>query len=433
MKFLHSDAGVPHEAYHERSKVLSARVEELKKNAVAPTYSCSESFLKCPDDTLQHKEIAKLVEDKGSDSIKHIFVVGIGGANLATKAVYDALIGFLEPLKNPVRRMIFLDTDDPTTHRALEEYVSAIHSKEECVAIIVSKSGETLETIANAKLITGILERKFGDVSSRIVIVTKKSSPLSKRAKAMKLSCVFIPESISDRFSAFSPVALVPLSFLGIDIPGFLAGARDAREMCLNEKLADNPAALSAAAIDMHADAGVDILDSFFFVPALKTLGEWFRQLVAESLGKDTNRLGVALGKTITPTVSVGTTDLHSMLQLSLSDPRGRFTDFVRAEEYGDHAHTPSKMFEGLIPNTKGKSAQEIVSAIYESVKQSYRSYSMPFTETVLPDVSSRAIGEYMMHKMMTVLLLGALWDVDVFNQPNVEEYKRQARKILGS
>jgi len=433
MKFLYADAGVSHEAYHERSKILSERIEDLKKQVGAPTYSNPESFLKFPDDTFILKKIETLVLGKGGEAVKHIFVVGIGGANLATKAVYDALIGFLEPLKNPVRRMIFLDTDDPSTHQALEEYVASLKTKEECIVIVVSKSGETLETITNAKLITGILERKFGDVSSRVVVVTKESSPLAKRAKETKLSCIFIPEAISDRFSAFSPVALVPLSFLGVDVKGFLLGAHDARETCLHKNLAENPAALCAAAIDVHAECGVQILDSFFFVPALKTLGEWYRQLVAESLGKDTNRLGVALGKTITPTVSVGTTDLHSMLQLSLSDPSGRFTDFVRAEEYGDHAHAPSKIFGEMIPDTKGKSAQDIVSAIYTSVKQSYRSYSMPFTETILPDVSSRSLGEYMMHKMIATLLLGTLWDVDVFNQPNVEEYKRQARKILGA
>lgn len=433
MKFLHSDAGVSHAAYHERSRVLSERIEDLQSKLEASSYTPPESFLKFPDDISMWKEIETLVEEKGGEKVKHIFVVGIGGANLGAKAVYDALVGFLEPLRNPTRRMIFLDTDDPSTHLALEEYISAIETKEECIAIVVSKSGETLETVANAKLLTGILERKFGDVSSRIVVVTKESSPLAKRAKEMKLSCVHVPASISDRFSAFSPIALVPLSFLGIDVKGFLSGARDARAMCLREKITENPAALSASAIDVHAEGGVSILDSFFFVPALKTLGEWYRQLVAESLGKETSRSGVALGKTITPTVSVGTTDLHSVLQLSLSDPRGRFTDFVRAEEYGDRDHTTSKVFGKLIPNTSGKSAQDVVLAIYESVKQSYRSYSMPFTETILKDVSSYSLGEYMMNKMITVLLVGALWDVDVFNQPNVEAYKKQARKILNS
>ena len=127
MKFLHSDASISPEAYHERSKILSERIDELRAKASELAYSSPESFLKFPDDSVIQKEIEKLVTEKGGDSIKHIFVVGIGGANLGAKALYDGLIGFLEPLKDPLRRMIFLDTDDPSIHKALEEYISALN------------------------------------------------------------------------------------------------------------------------------------------------------------------------------------------------------------------------------------------------------------------------------------------------------------------
>ncbi len=431
MKYEHSDDRVPQQAYHQRSKILAGAIEHYQKIKKNSGYSSPECFANFLDDTHLITCIADLAKEKESHKVKHMFVVGIGGANLASKAIYDVLYGHTQSVKQPKQNVVFLDTDDESMHDELREYVESFKSKKEYIVIIVSKSGETLETITNAKLITGILEKKFGSSNDRIIVITKPNSPLAHSAEESAITTVLTPETLSDRFSAFSPICVIPLAFLGVDIEGFLSGARTARDESLNIDIHQNPAALSACSIDFHAEGGARIIDLFYFVPALKTLGEWDRQLIAESLGKNTTRDGVALGKTVTPVVSVGTTDLHSILQLSLSNPLGRFTQFITSDEALSHDPMDTSVFDTLIPTTNAKSTHEIVTAIYESVKQSYRTQKMPHVEVGLSDVSVRSLGEYMMFSMMSTVFVGALWNIDTFTQPMVEAYKTKARDIL--
>ena len=138
----------------------------------------------------------------------------------------------------------------------------------------------------------------------------------------------------------------------------------------------------------------------FLFNPELESLGKWWRQLVAESLGKD--------GKGILPIVSIGTNDLHSTLQLYLDGPKNIYTTFVSA-----------------------KPLPKIVDAILEGVKISYTNHGLPFRHIELGKLDAYDLGVFMQTQMNEVIALAKLMGVDAFNQPAVEEYKKEARLLL--
>ncbi|PIQ66823.1 MAG: hypothetical protein COV95_02045, partial [Candidatus Zambryskibacteria bacterium CG11_big_fil_rev_8_21_14_0_20_40_24] len=150
-----------------------------------------------------------------------------------------------------------------------------------------------------------------------------------------------------------------------------------------------------------------------------------------ESLGKEEKNSGQKIANGFTPTVSVGTTDLHSMLQLYLAGPKETFTQFVFVNENNKTALHNSKILGKLDDNFVGKTPDEISRVIFESVKKSYTDKNLPFAEITFEKLKEREIGAYMAFKMVETVMLGALWNIDVFNQPNVEEYKERARKIL--
>jgi len=288
--------------------------------------------------------------------------------------------------------------------------------------LVISKSGETIETLTNTKIVTSILEEKFKHIDDRIVVLTKENSGLWN-ATPNEVEKISLRENIGDRFSVFSIIGLLPLALAGMDIESFISGAKKSLETCLDPDLESNPAVLSAAHIHNAHIQGMSVRDFFLFVPEMEYVGKWSRQLVAESLGKD--------GKGITPTVSIGTTDLHSMAELYLGGPMDVCTTFVSLEKFPSLKVEQSVVFKNLLAEVNTKDAGEIVNTIYKSYRDSYEKSGGVFSEVVLPDLSEYSIGMYMQFLIIETLLLADLLAVNPFTQPAVEEYKANAKKTL--
>jgi len=424
-----TSARFPREMVSEKLEKFSSQLDLLKSHSETRS-SEPDSFLFLYSEEEIFNLASKLKENNDLERVKIVFLVGIGGANLAFKALYDALWGIGESRKES-KHFIFLDSTDSLSETEADDIINSLSDASEALILIVSKSGTTLETIGNAQLVVGALEKKFGDVSGRIMAVTQKGSPLWQALSETAADLFPTDAALSDRFSAFSTTALVPLSLLDFDIISYLKGAREMRDRCLLAE-SQNPALVSATALHFHYGNSMRILDSFLFSPRLETLGKWYRQLGAESLGKSETLDGNKTDIGFTPTVSIGTTDLHSMLQLYLAGPKNRFTQFVRSKD-GDENHLIDTKSLGSLDDTlAGKSPAEILEAIFGSVKKSYEKEQLPFLEITLETISENELGAYMMFKMMETILLGELLNVNVYNQPNVEEYKKSARHSLG-
>ena len=153
---------------------------------------------------------------------------------------------------------------------------------------------------------------------------------------------------------------------------------------------------------------------------------------MAESLGKEFNKKMETVNIGITPVISIGSTDLHSMAQLYLGGPYDKFTTFLSIENSNSHIKVPTlKEYSKLVYGIQGMSLESVMSAIVDGTKTAFRQGGRPFMEIKLPCKSEYSIGQFLQFKMIETIFLGYLLDVNPFDQPNVENYKEETRKIL--
>lgn len=413
------------------TKRLTPYLGELRKIVKSESYDAPESSIVLPSDISLIDETIKLAKELAGKKLKTLIVVGIGGSNLGTKAVYDALRGFDDGL-NPDRgpKCVFADTVHPEFLASLEDHLKTLKSADEVLVNIVSKSGGTTETVADAEIITDILVKKFGlqKTKSRFVVTTDVGSKLWLLAEAEGIARLGIPSTVGGRYSVLSAVGLFPLAVLGFDVRALSKGATAMRDLCLS---ANGPAIRSAAGAFHLLQKGKTIHDTFVFHPELESLGKWVRQLVGESLGKEKNLDGDTVRTGMTPTVSVGSTDLHSVGQLYLGGPRDKFTTFVWAKHPRRDVRIQKKAMWPLVKGVHGKRGSEILSAIRQGVAAAYDNQKLPFSEISFDTISESEIGAFMQFKMMETMLIGKLLHVNTFDQPNVELYKIETKRIL--
>jgi glucose-6-phosphate isomerase len=237
---------------------------------------------------------------------------------------------------------------------------------------------------------------------------------------------------VGGRYSVFSTVSLFPLCFLDIDCKQLLAGAQNGFAIGTQKTIEINCAALSASIIATHYNRGIIIHDTFLFSVACESLGLWYRQLSAESLGKTCNIKDERVNTGMLPTVSIGSTDLHSVAQLYLAGPHNRFTTFVSVANNASHVMIPDyEEFEPLVAHIQKKPLSVIMNAILEGTHKAYLNDNRPFVCWTLPEKSAFYIGQFMQIKMLEIMYLGFLLDVNPFDQPEVEKYKKETRDIL--
>ena len=202
-----------------------------------------------------------------------------------------------------------------------------------------------------------------------------------------------------------------------------MLGAQDAVKDSTNKSTHINNALTFAAHTFTHYTKGHTIHNTFFFAPELESLGKWYRQLMAESLGKD--------GKGLTPIVSIGSTDLHSMAQLYFGGANNTITNIVTAPSKGT-VRVPKKLvFPGLVENVSGKSLESIMQAISQGTKTTYKKLKRPMVSIELEKLDARELGYYLQTRMIEIMYLAQLLDVNAFDQPMVKSYKKETRGLL--
>lgn len=398
-------------------------------NLLAP-----EASLNIPSDVLTLQMVEDTIQKYKKENLKYIVVVGIGGSNLGTMAIYQALLGTFDAFKRGrIPKILFLDT-------VSEEKILAIvgvlereaKDDQEFVINVVSKSGKTMETIANFEVLYKELSKEFGDISKRVVVTTDVGSPLWEQAEKYGFTRLSTKKNVGGRFSVFSAVGLFPLGLAGVSIHELLEGACIMREKCFNTNPKENPAMTSAIVLNSHYAEEVTIHNSFFFAPELENVGKWYRQLVAESLGKKHDVAGKEVFAGITPIVSIGSTALHSMAQLYFGGPHNKFTTIITIDEKKKVLTLPEGLiFEGIVEGIQGKAVVDIMSAISLSVQKTYKDLSLPFAVVEIPDISAFYLGQYLQYKMMEVMYLAQLMRVNAFDQPSVQRYKKTTHSIL--
>ena len=402
-------------------------------SAASKGYDDDRASINLPYDKDMLSKVRQAVEDKSQLNPEYLIVIGIGGSNLGTMAVQEAVLGKFYNQLDPNVKVLYADTVDSDLVNAIVKMVEPTLERDcNIILNVVSKSGTTTETAANLEVIIDSLRRHRKEYGNYVVVTTDEDSKLWNLALKEGFSVLKIPKKVGGRYSVFSPVGLFPLGLLGIDIERLLDGARSMRDACINVDIEQNLAALGAAIQYQHYKSGKNITDLFLFSNDLESVGKWCRQLIAESLGKEFNKKGERLNVGVTPTVSIGSTDLHSMAQLYLGGPYDKFTTFVRVENNSSQINVPRlEGYSELVSGIQGRSLKDIMDAILEGTKGAFRKGGRPFFEITLPDKSEHSIGQFLQFKMIETIYLAYLLDVNPFDQPNVESYKRETRKIL--
>jgi len=436
MKSIHFDYEnsclVTHETLQSLQEKLQPEIERVDQ-ARAHNYDSDYASINLPFDENLIKTIEATVKETKKHQPTTLVVIGIGGSNLGTMAVLEALRGKFYNEHHEVK-VYFVDTVDTNNIDDIAHLVERELEKGDNIIInVISKSGTTTETIANFEIFLEILKsHRPYNYNDFIVATTDQDSALWKLAEQQEFMRLPVPKNVGGRYSVFSAVGLFPLCFLDIDIETLCAGAQRGLFMSVEKQLSNNPAAISAALIDTHYKRGNIIHDTFLFSVALSNLGAWYRQLSAESVGKAYNREKERINTGVLPTVSIGSTDLHSVAQLYLAGPYNRFTTFVFIGNTTTDLYLPEfPEFESLVPHIQGKSLTVIMDAILEGTKRAYHNDQRPFVSCMIPEKSAYYIGQFMQIKMIEIMYLGYLLNVNPFDQPQVEDYKRETKKIL--
>ncbi len=433
LKLITKDSLVSNDDLRDIKKNLMKEIFRLKNINNEIEYKDPRSSINLPYDHNLLEKINKAIEEKKELNPSYLIVVGIGGSNLGAMAVQEAVLGKLYNQLNPKTKVLYADTVDSDLINDIISIIEpALKNGENVLINGISKSGGTTETVANFEILIDLLKKYKKDYNKYVIVTSDKDSKFWNFAANEGFTTLEIPNEVVGRYSVLSAVGLFPLGIMGINIKNLIQGAKDITQRCIDENIEKNPAAISASLIFMHYKDKKNIHNTFLFSPDMESIGKWYNQLMGESIGKEFNLKDEPVRVGITPTVSIGSTDLHSMVQLYLAGPNDKLTTFVKVRNNKTEIKIPNNEdYSKLVKGIQEKKLQSIMDAIYEGVIKAYRNRKRAFIEIHLDDKTEYSIGQFIQFKMIEIMYLGYLFEINPFNQPNVEEYKTETKIIL--
>ena len=366
-----------------------------------------------------------------------VIVLGIGGSALGTKALLGALRGpgwneWDDEAREYYPRLHVLDNIDPSVVHNLLQRVDPRRA----LVNVISKSGNTAETLAQYLVVRAWLEDALGEAATRHLVFTTDpaSGALREIATRESIATLDVPPSVGGRFSVLSPVGLLPLALVGIDIGALLSGAAQAIDQAAAAELEHNQAALFAGlmwAADTTAGSRIQVLMPYS--DRLREFGSWFCQLWAESLGKKLDRQGTVVHVGPTPLAAVGATDQHSLVQLLMEGPYDKVVSFITVEDPGCDVPIPdSPDLPEAAAYLAGHTLGGLLDAEYQATARALAGAGRMNLTLGLPDLAPATVGELVMFFQLAVGYAGVWYGVDPFDQPGVELGKRLTFAAMG-
>ena len=378
-------------------------------------------------DKEEFEKIKKAAKKIQSDS-DVLVAVGIGGSYLGARAVIEALTNTFNNSLNKEQRkypqVIYAGNNlSPVYINDLIEYLS---DKDVSVNVI-SKSGTTTEPAIAFRVLKEFLEKKYGveEARKRIYVTTDKSRGALKQLSAEENYETFvIPDNVGGRFSVLTAVGLLPIAASGIDIDKLMEGARNAQERYSNPNILENDAYQYAIVRNMLYESGKTIEIFANYEPKLHYITEWWKQLYGESEGKD--------GKGIFPTGVDLTTDLHSMGQYIQDGRRCLLETVLKIKTNTSELkiEEDEQNLDGL-NYLVGKTMGYINNKAMEGTIEAHVSGNVPNILIEIDSLDEESLGELLYFFEKACAISGSLLGVNPFNQPGVEEYKRNMFRLL--
>ncbi len=432
MKFQYKHSSLIEETQFDPLKQqLEPYRKSLQRISQTNGYHEAESSIQLPNDISLLEKIEQTSKRLHSPTLQYVIVIGIGGSNLGAQAVYESIAGSMNLLADRLPKLIFLDTVTDEKMTAVTRVLERLVTKEDFLIISISKSGTTTETIVNTEVLWAFVEEHFGSCEDRFVFITDEGSKLWEVAQSKKMECLSVPKQVGGRFSIFSAVGLLPLHLAGIEVKELVAGAKQAIVDGTSEDLSKNNALVSACLTYLHHQKSRSIHNTFLFSPKFEVLGKWYRQLMGESLGKETDDEGKIVHAGITPIVSIGSTDLHSMAQLYWGGPDNIYTNLLYSFTGDVHKIPQYLALPGLVADIQGSSLESVMKALYGGVKAAYEKKGRPYVQIDLEQADAYELGYYLQFRMIEIMYLAQLMNLNAFDQPAVELYKEVTRSLL--
>lgn len=360
-----------------------------------------------------------------------VISIGIGGSYLGNQVLFDLFCGpYWNQLTKEERKgypQIYFSGQnvDPVSLVELFSCISreAGHiqgRRMQVLFLVISKSGTTIETITAVRG----LKKLLADVCDihLMAITDKEKGRIRPLAEERHFPCFTVPDGIGGRFSIFSQVGLVFASLAGIDIESFLKGAQMVEETCRSEEINENPALLLAALKYIATkEYGITAEVIMPYGDKLRSFGWWYAQLLGESLGKKYDMQGNEVYNGRIPVASVGTTDMHSLTQEHQQGQKNKLIQFISVE------HLPSDL--SVLCDEKGVSGMVPMSRMLDAARraneEALANEGRMSCHISIKELTPFHVGALMYFFFLTIAYEGAMENVNAFDQPGVEDYKK--------
>lgn len=395
--------------FHTAHKLAIKALAQVADKPHKRTAALFDSMNNPPLDELQRF----VNERKG---FNHIVVLGMGGATLSGQALTQLYV------KRKGAEIHYMDDIDPFFMLDLIKQVPL----QETLFLVISKSGGTLETLAQMTLAAQTIAKELGQdaIAKHMAVITENSDSRLKRiADEMGLATLNHPPFVGGRFAAFTAVGLVPALFSGLDIKTICQSAASYWQECL-----DNPEdALPTIAAALHLYLVAEGKTNTVFMPYINKLHgftQLIRQIWAESLGKN--------GFGTTPVDGKGTNDQHSQLQLYLEGKEDKwFTFFLPLKDNAKDSFSTEWLNSNELDMLDGKFVGSIRRVSGRATYETICERNMPARVFGIDNLDEKLLGALLSHFMLETLVTAKLMQVNPYDQPAVESGKVRARDLL--
>lgn len=377
----------------------------------------------------EEKERLLALGEKAKD-VDILISIGVGGSYLGNQALFDLFCGpywneMTKEERKGYPKVYFAGQNvDPVS---LSELADCIHREGKragrrlhVLLLVISKSGTTIEPVSAVR---GLEKLLGGECDLHLMAITDKEKgrirPLTEKNH---FPCFTVPDGIGGRFSVFSQVGLVFGMLTGIDIRSFLQGAAMVEEACRSEEIDKNPALLLGALkyIAMK-DYGIATEIIMPYGDKLRSLGWWYAQLLGESLGKKYDMDGHEVYNGRTPVASVGTTDMHSLTQEHQQGQKNKLVQFISVKEPARDVEVEcnEKDATGPVPMSR------MLDAARRANEEALASEGRMSCHIAMKELTPFHVGALMYFFFLAIAYEGALANVNAYDQPGVEDYKK--------
>jgi glucose-6-phosphate isomerase len=403
---------------------LGTRTSEIARALTARRGAGELPFFDLPyqkDALARTKAVANALREESETLV----VLGIGGSALGTRTLIEAL--------ETTRRVVVADNVDPMSFGTLLDGLDLART----TFNVISKSGETAETMAQFLIVRDLLLRQLGavDYAKRVLITTDADQgALRQVVHDEGFRDLTVPADVGGRFSVLTAVGLLPAAFAGIRVDDLLAGAAWMDSRCQDPDPWRNPASLLAALLylaDTRHRRNVVVLMPYS--DRLHCFATWFAQLWAESLGKAETLDGKPAHVGQTPLSAVGATDQHSLLQLFTGGPADKVFIMLRVEDHGREVPIPAAYADlDSISYLGGVGLGRLLNLEQRATELALVKQQRPVLTINVPQVNAFTLGQLFYLFEVAVVFAGGLYCVNPLDQPGVEDSKRLTYGQMG-